>query len=125
MAPPNKSTASRRRIGNVAGLAGLAAVFLVLWNGTQYSTWKNTAVLADSSAFHNGYITTNPSAFSYLYIAMYNGEGVYFGIGSNLCIGVYVGERMGHVVDFLGATFLRIDKLIKMVPANGIIGFLN
>ncbi len=26
MAPPNKSTASRRRIGNVAGLAGLAAV---------------------------------------------------------------------------------------------------
>jgi hypothetical protein len=70
----------------------------ILWNGRDYCSRENPAILANAGPLHNGHIRAYPGAITYLNILVDNGKGVNFYICRKLGIGMYICVRMYHGV---------------------------
>src|SRR5260221_2377226 len=72
--------------------------FQILRNGSNYSTWKNAAVLTNSCPFHNSYIGPDPCSITHLHILMDYSKRINLYIGSKPCIRMNICMRMNHAV---------------------------
>jgi hypothetical protein len=68
--------------------------FKVLRNRSYNCPRKDPAVFADAGAFHDGYIASDPGAFTNFYVLVYDTKGINFyirsklGIRMDVCMGV-------------------------------------
>ena len=70
----------------------------VLRNGGNNCSGKYPAVLTDAGAFHDGYVTADPCAFTDLYILVYNCEWIYFNVGGQSGVRMDIRVRMDHCI---------------------------
>src|SRR5690606_8249067 len=88
----------------------------VLRYGGDDRTGKYPAVFTDPRSFHNGYIGTDPGAFTDLHVLMYRSKRVDLYIRRDPCVGMYIRKWVDHFLSFGTICATRSASVASLFP---------